>query len=102
MTDGKNPTNSVEYIWDRLLDTFEMISSKMFSGRFLLTIVACVLLIKWGWSNADTMADKLINTVENIVIFYFLKNPDGNGDKNDKDIPVSNKQVSEPVSTSVS
>lgn len=76
MTEETKPHNTVEYVWDRLMDTFDMVMSKLFSGRFLLTIAACVLLIKWGWSNADTMADKLINTVENIVIFYFLKNID--------------------------
>jgi hypothetical protein len=69
---------------------FATILEKFTGGRFLLTIAACILLVKWGW--AETMTDKLINTVENIVIFYFLRN-DRNGGANGQNISSTDKAV---------
>lgn len=54
------------------MNNFKFLFEKAFGGRFLLTVAACILLIKWGFS--ETPSDRLINTIENIVIFYFLRN----------------------------
>lgn len=66
-----NKDNSVALlIWDRLLDTVDMVLKQCTSGRWLLTVAAGVCLIHFAWINPNN--DKLMDILKDIVIFYFV------------------------------
>lgn len=62
---------------------------KLSSGRFWLTVVAGIILLKWAWGNPHP---DILKIVEMIVIFYFLRNDRNgtNGGSNDKNVTKSN------------
>lgn len=69
----KNKDNSIALlIWDRLLDTVDMVLKQCTSGRWLLTIAAGFCLIHFAFIAENH--DKLMDIIKDIVIFYFMVN----------------------------
>lgn len=102
MTDGTNPTTTLEYIWDRVFDTIDVIIAKLTSGKFLAT-----LLVIWTYCTAIGTCGRLVESkvitaetylavmggvaglVTMLVKDYF--NKDVKGDQNGNDIQNTNK-----------
>lgn len=55
MTDGKNPTNTLEYVLDRVFDTFDVVIAKFTSGKFVATV-----LIVWTYCHVINTASSLV------------------------------------------
>lgn len=61
---------------DRILHIIDKFIDKTSSGRWILTIIAGIILIKLAW--LTPVNEKIYDLVKDIVLFYFLvKREDG-------------------------
>ena len=67
MTDGLSPTNTFEYIWDRVFDTIDVIVGKITSGKFIAT-----MLLVWTYCSCVQTANELVKQKTLDVTTYLV------------------------------
>lgn len=80
MTDGKNPTNTFEYVWDRVFDTADKVISQMTSGRWILTVAAAIILVNVCWNNVNNAIQ--FKEIIAVIIYAYFQRGDRNQEKN--------------------
>lgn len=101
--DQNNKSKEFLLVVDRVMDTVDMCLAQFTSGRWLLTVIVGVILLRSVWVNPEHM-EKIIDICKDVVIFYFVlrpTTPNKESSNVQSDSKLVQKDIQQPTSTGI-